>query len=469
MMKVVTKIEPYDAVVKVATFDAVEANLGQPHSPWRLPGQTWTDMLVCLMVSLVAPFQNVGMYPISRDPHSNPLIDKIRNMIEKAGPSAEKAACEQWAASLTQESTPTTDTTIIEVVYMIPRRLMLQEWGLLQGDMATMTKDQILPAEDIEILLRFPASVYLDMIDTSAANRNDFGCISLPQSSFDLKKLDTGNVPLIVFFHGGGLIVGSNHEETVLELAGKLGSSIILASVKYSLAPEYPFPAAGCDACTVVTHFLDGFSSKDHTIHIMGSSGGTQPAAVSTFECFRRYPGRIASCHLMLPMLQPASDSVSHYLNGRASRWITTESVRWLWCAYLQLPLNSSDDDDNDSRNTTASDRLTRYSNRDTWDTWCETHRGRLVDPSFDLPNGLDQPSAPAVLIHTNSGDPIRDDGATFVETLRSVGARVHHNEDPGAHWWGTKLGTSGGMDKLAAAWRDVLFPDKEGKKESSN
>jgi acetyl esterase/lipase len=63
-------------------------------------------------------------------------------------------------------------------------------------------------------------------------------------------------------------------------------------SVEYSLAPEYPFPAAIIDALSVVEFLLDGNPSRK--IHIGGVSAGGYLALVAGFEAFRKYPGRIS-------------------------------------------------------------------------------------------------------------------------------------------------------------------------------
>ncbi|MEW9668293.1 alpha/beta hydrolase [Ammoniphilus sp. 3BR4] len=48
----------------------------------------------------------------------------------------------------------------------------------------------------------------------------------------------------MVFFHGGGFIMGSveGHDEKVRPLAMESGYKVI--SLDYRLAPEHPFPAA---------------------------------------------------------------------------------------------------------------------------------------------------------------------------------------------------------------------------------
>ena len=53
-----------------------------------------------------------------------------------------------------------------------------------------------------------------------------------------------GSVPLLLYFHGGGWVVGDleSHDETCRQLCA--GSGCVVVSVDYRLAPEAKFPAA---------------------------------------------------------------------------------------------------------------------------------------------------------------------------------------------------------------------------------
>ena len=53
-----------------------------------------------------------------------------------------------------------------------------------------------------------------------------------------------GDRPVLVYFHGGGFVVGSldTHDNVCQRLADESGWTVV--SVDYRLAPEHPFPAA---------------------------------------------------------------------------------------------------------------------------------------------------------------------------------------------------------------------------------
>src|SRR5262245_24414959 len=80
----------------------------------------------------------------------------------------------------------------------------------------------------------------------------------------EVRDVDAGGVParlyrpsaeqglgLLVYFHGGGWVVGDldTHDATARALAAESGHAVL--SVDYRLAPEHPFPAAYDDAVTV--------------------------------------------------------------------------------------------------------------------------------------------------------------------------------------------------------------------------
>jgi len=58
----------------------------------------------------------------------------------------------------------------------------------------------------------------------------------------------SGPFPVVVYFHGGGWVVGNieSHDGTCRSLAN--ASGCIVVSVEYRLAPEHKFPAATDDA-----------------------------------------------------------------------------------------------------------------------------------------------------------------------------------------------------------------------------
>ncbi|CAF0874818.1 unnamed protein product [Adineta steineri] len=73
---------------------------------------------------------------------------------------------------------------------------------------------------------------------------------------------NNGNLPAIVFFHGGAFYMGSvdTHNSITSYLAREANAVVI--SVDYRLAPEYPFPAGVDDCYTVTKYVLDHGDSQ---------------------------------------------------------------------------------------------------------------------------------------------------------------------------------------------------------------
>ncbi len=102
---------------------------------------------------------------------------------------------------------------------------------------------------------------------------------------------ETGDAtrPVVMFFHGGGFVVGDldTHDGTARQHA--VGADAIVVSVDYRLAPEHPYPAAVEDAWAatlwVAEHGaeIDGEAGADgQRMAVAGdSAGGTIAAAMA--------------------------------------------------------------------------------------------------------------------------------------------------------------------------------------------
>ena len=248
---------------------------------------------------------------------------------------------------------------MVESSLTIPRQPKLwSEWGLLKKKEEEINVR--LPLGDLHISLFFPKTLLSASCSNKPALRNDskknnHGFVKLNES-LDLSAVPDA-IPIIVAFHGGGFSIGHPDGLELLKLFTKMlvlqekrssdkgPAQAVFALVDYSLAPDFPFPAAPTDATTALAYFLETYPHR--TIHVMGLSVGATLAVVSAMECLRCYHSvgcsRIGSMLCSCPMLNPATDSVSYYRN----QFSHVPSISWLlWMvrAYLELPTAKGED-----------------------------------------------------------------------------------------------------------------------------
>ena len=89
--------------------------------------------------------------------------------------------------------------------------------------------------------------------------------------------------PVVVFFHGGGFVVGDldTHDGTCRQHA--VGASAVVVSVEYRLAPEHPYPAAIDDAWAALQWVAEHGSeigADTSRLAVAGDSAGGNISAV---------------------------------------------------------------------------------------------------------------------------------------------------------------------------------------------
>ncbi|MCE4052299.1 alpha/beta hydrolase [Pseudomonas sp. Au-Pse12] len=197
-------------------------------------------------------------------------------------------------------------------------------------------------------------------------------------------------LPLLVFFHGGGFVVGTldTHDHLCRALASQTGAVVV--SVAYRLAPEAPFPAAPEDCyaatCWLVQH-ADELGIDGQRLALAGdSAGGNLALAVSRLAAQRQGP-KIAYQCLFYPVTDAACDSASHH-EFAEGYFLTRAMMQWFWQQYLPDPAQGVDP---------------------------------LASPlRAEHPAGL----PPTTLISAEF-DPLRDEGEALAERLSAAGVQV--------------------------------------------
>jgi acetyl esterase len=146
-----------------------------------------------------------------------------------------------------------------------------------------------------------------------------------------------GVLPVIVYFHGGGWVLGdaATHDRLVRELA--VGANAAVVFVDYDRSPEARYPIAieqDYAATKYVAEHASEFGVDPTRLAIAGDSvGGNMTAVVSLMAKERRGPA-IAAQVLFYPVTD-ASLSQHSYRKFADGPWLTAKAMTWFWDAYL--------------------------------------------------------------------------------------------------------------------------------------
>lgn len=149
------------------------------------------------------------------------------------------------------------------------------------------------------------------------------------------RPTDEQNAPVILFFHGGGWVLGTvdNYDGFARVLARDAGCAVI--SVGYRLAPEHPYPAAPNDcyaALEWVAANAENLGLDGSRIAVTGdSAGGNLSTAVCVMARDRCGPV-LRHQGLFYPVTDHRCDSESYRENDRYL--LTPSMMRWYWKHY---------------------------------------------------------------------------------------------------------------------------------------
>ncbi len=146
-----------------------------------------------------------------------------------------------------------------------------------------------------------------------------------------------GTLPVLVFFHGGGWVIGSldTHDPSCRTLARDAGCVVV--SVDYRLAPEHRYPSAADDcyaaACWVAEHAGE-LGVDPARLAVGGDSAGGNLAAAVTLMARDRGAPAIAYQLLVYPVTDADFDRPS-YLENAEGYLLERASMQWFWGHYV--------------------------------------------------------------------------------------------------------------------------------------
>ncbi|OLF15901.1 alpha/beta hydrolase [Actinophytocola xanthii] len=219
---------------------------------------------------------------------------------------------------------------------------------------------------------------------------------TLPARLYEPRGLAPGS-PLLVYFHGGGWVIGSvdSHDGLCRYLAAQAGVRVL--SVGYRLAPEYRFPTAADDAFAAfryATANAESLGADPAAVAVGGDSAGGNLAAVVCLDALREGGPRPVFQLLFYPATDPSVRRRSRDLFADGF-FLTDEDMTWFI------------------------------------DHYCPDVESRR-DPRVAVLLAEDLRGLPPAYVATAGFDPLRDEGNAFADRLREAGVPVvkHQHDD---------------------------------------
>jgi acetyl esterase/lipase len=208
------------------------------------------------------------------------------------------------------------------------------------------------------------------------------------------------NLPVVVFYHGGGWCLGDLETHDPVARAHAVAAEAIVVSVDYRLAPEHPFPAGIDDswgALRWVGEHAAELGGDPNRIAVAGDSAGGNIAAVMT-QLARDNGGPPLVFQLLWYPSLTADLSLPSYTENADAPILDRNVIE----AFVSWYMPGTDISDPKALPTTLA-------------------------PA----NAADLSGLPPAFIGTAEHDPVRDDGTRYAELLRTAGVPVELSNEP--------------------------------------
>ncbi|NIB98441.1 alpha/beta hydrolase fold domain-containing protein [Halobacterium sp. R2-5] len=228
-----------------------------------------------------------------------------------------------------------------------------------------------------------------------------------------------GPFPTVVFYHGGGFVLGSieSHDLFCRHLTRESGCVVV--SVDYRLAPEHPFPAAVEDASAALEWAADNPDALAGTgdLAVVGDSAGGTLAAVAALMAAERDGPDVDYQYLLYPGVGVEEDQAS--VREHAGKVLAEDDLQWFRECYYGSEIHE---------------------------------RNPYADPT----NACDLSGVAPATVLTAGFDPLRDGGRRYADQLAADGVPTRHVEyEDVIHGFATML-SAPDLDRAHEAVADV-------------
>ncbi len=206
----------------------------------------------------------------------------------------------------------------------------------------------------------------------------------------------TGPKPLILFFHGGGWLMGSIDSHNYLAAALSEGTDSVVVSVHYRRTPENKHPAQidDCyDALLWAVAKAEFLGIDANCIAVAGDSAGAHLATSCAIRARDQGGPRLAFQALIYPMIEPHFETES-YLSFADAPGLSRADCIAFWQEFLGEDLTNP--------------------------------------PPSAVPSANDLFGLPPAAIVTGEFDPLRDEGESYARKLSEAGVSVELNRAAG-------------------------------------
>ncbi len=195
---------------------------------------------------------------------------------------------------------------------------------------------------------------------------------------------------LIVFYHGGGWVLGdiAAYDAPARRLA--MASHCAVLSVAYRLAPEHAFPTTVEDCYAALKWAADQvpqLTGEALPLAVAGDSAGGNLAAVVALMARDRHGPKIALQCLIYPVTD-ADFTTPSYREFATGYLLTADAMRWFWDQYVP-------------------------------DT------ARRSDPMASPLRATSLAGLPAAMVETAGIDALRDEGESYAQALKKAGVKA--------------------------------------------